>query len=56
VKLVRAVVAALPVAALLVAFLALAGDKHGPEVGATASSFDVVDVTGSYKGKSLCYV
>ncbi len=45
-------------AALLPALLApvvIAGES-GPKVGSTASAFDVHDVTGPNKGKSLCYV
>jgi hypothetical protein len=48
------------VAATLLAALALtlarADDKSCPEVGAAPSSFDVVDVTGPNKGKTVCYV
>jgi hypothetical protein len=49
----------------LLVVLALAGalaapasgdDKSGPPVGESAPSFDVHDVTGPNKGKTLCYV
>jgi hypothetical protein len=43
-------------AALLMAPLALADDKRGPEVGSAPPTFDVADVTGPNKGKTLCYV
>jgi hypothetical protein len=44
--------------ALLPAFLApaLAGDKSGPKVGSMVQKFEVQDVTGPNKGKTLCYV
>ncbi len=48
----------LPVLALfVVAGLAVAADspKSGPEVGASVAAFNVKDVTGPSKGKSLCY-
>lgn len=43
--------------ALLVAG-AFAGEplKSGPQPGDTPSAFDVEDVTGPNKGKTLCYV
>jgi hypothetical protein len=46
-------------AAVVVAAFALpahAGDKSGPAVGSTVSAFDVHDITGPNKGKTLCYV
>lgn len=47
------------VAALAVpAFVApaVAADRSGPKVGSKAGAFDVQDVTGPNKGKTLCYV
>ena len=47
------------VAALAVpAFVApaVAGDRSGPKVGSSATAFDVHDITGPNKGKTLCYV
>ncbi len=36
---------------------AVAGDRtSGPKVGEGVSAFDVHDVTGPSKGKTLCYV
>ena len=36
---------------------AVAGDRtSGPKVGEGVSAFDVHDVTGPNKGKTLCYV
>jgi len=35
---------------------AIGGDKSGPPVGEAAPTFDVDDVTGPNKGKTLCYV
>jgi len=35
---------------------AVGGDTFGPEVGDAAPTFDVEDVTGPNKGKTLCYV
>ena len=32
------------------------GDKSGPPVGEQAPTFDVEDLTGPNKGKTLCYV
>ena len=51
----KGVLAALVVPAL-VAPAVLAGDRSGPKVGSTVSAFDVDDITGPNKGKSLCYV
>ena len=48
--------------ALAVAFVAaaaaLAGDrpKSGPQEGGHVGAFDVRDITGPNKGKTLCYV
>jgi hypothetical protein len=44
-------------AAVIPALLApvLAGDS-GPKVGWTVQKFEVLDVTGPNKGKTLCYV
>ncbi len=35
---------------------ACADDQVGPAIGESAGTFDVVDVTGPNKGKTLCYV
>lgn len=44
-------------ASLVMAGASYAGDlvKSGPSVGESASPFDVEDVTGPNKGRSLCY-
>lgn len=50
--------AAVPAAALMIAFgaVALAGDvESGLEPGAQAGAFNVKDITGPEKGKTLCY-
>ncbi len=41
--------------ALLAALPVLAGDS-GPKAGWTVQKFEVQDVTGPNKGKTLCYV
>ena len=43
---------------LLAVSAALAGDrlKSGPQAGERTTAFDVQDVTGPSKGKTLCYV
>jgi hypothetical protein len=53
----KAAIPALVVAAALVAS-ARAGDspRSGPAPGASASAFDVHDITGPHKGEKLCYV
>jgi hypothetical protein len=45
-------------ALLFGAAVALAGDglKSGPQPGDRTGAFDVQDVTGPNKGKTLCYV
>jgi hypothetical protein len=48
--------ALLAVAALAIVSPAAADDKVGPAVGDAAPTFDVEDVTGPNKGKTLCYV
>ena len=48
--------AALTLAAAAFVVPAIAGDKSGPEVGAHVTAFDVEDITGPNKGKTLCYV
>ena len=35
---------------------AFAQERSGPKVGATVAAFDVQDITGPNKGKTLCYV
>jgi hypothetical protein len=35
---------------------AVAADRSGPKAGDHATPFDVNDITGKNKGKSLCYV
>ena len=35
---------------------AIADQKSGPPLGESAPTFDVNDVTGPNKGKTLCYV
>lgn len=47
-------VAALALPALVAP--AVAQDRSGPKVGSGISAFDVHDVTGPNKGKTLCYV
>ena len=44
--------------ALLPAFLlpVFAGDSSGPKVGSAIHKFEVADITGPNKGKTLCYV
>jgi hypothetical protein len=44
------------VVAAALALPAIAADRSGPEVGSHVSAFDVEDVTGPNKGKTLCYV
>ena len=50
--------AAAAAALLVVASASFAGDrlKSGPQPGGSTSAFDVQDVTGPSKGKTLCYV
>ena len=46
-------------ALVLPAFVApavIAADHSGPKVGSQAGAFDVHDITGPNKGKTLCYV
>ena len=49
----------IPVAGLLVAFISttvMAADvESGLQVGDSAGAFNVKDITGPRKGKSLCY-
>jgi hypothetical protein len=47
-------VAALALPALVAP--AVAEDRSGPKVGSGISAFDVQDITGPNKGKTLCYV
>lgn len=53
----RSVLGAL-LAAVALAGAAVAGEalKSGPQPGQKTSAFDVEDVTGPNKGKTLCYV
>jgi hypothetical protein len=53
----RAALAAMAAVSLAGA-LALGGEplKSGPQVGERVGPFDVLDVTGPNKGKTLCYV
>ncbi len=36
--------------------VAIADEKSGPPLGESAPTFDVNDITGPNKGKTLCYV